>query len=79
MKILSERNLASFEFWSGGRDRAMMLTYEEMEEVESALEDIYPDGMTDTELNDLFWFHFGFVCESIGLEYDEENDEVIRN
>lgn len=79
MKILSERNLASFEFWSGGRDRAMMLTYEEMEEVESALEDIYRDGMTDTELNDLFWFSFGEVCSLIGLEYDEENDEVIRN
>lgn len=79
MKITSERSLASFDFWSGGRDRAMMLTYEEMEEVEMALEDLYPDGMTDTELNDLFWFDFNFVCECIGLEYDEENDEVIRN
>jgi len=78
MRITDEINLTSFEFWSGGKDRAMMLTYEEMEMVEDALTDLYPDGMTATELNDLMWFEFGFVCECIGLKYDEEEDIIIR-
>lgn len=80
MKTICERSLATFEFWSGGgKDRAMMLTYEEMEMVEEVLEDIYPDGIDETTLNDLFWFDFEWVCESIGLQYDAEEDEVIRN
>ena len=79
MKVFDEVNLTSFQFWSGGRDRAMMLTYEEMEQFEYVLEDLYPDGIDATTINDLFWFEFEFVCESIGLEYDAENDEVIRS
>ena len=57
----------------------MMLTYEEMENLEAVLEELFPSGVSATALNDLLWFDFGFVCESIGLEYDEENDVVIRN
>ena len=56
-----------------------MLTYEEMENLEAVLEELFPSGVSATALNDLLWFDFGFVCESIGLEYDEENDVVIRN
>ena len=54
-----------------------MLTYEELEQVGYVLEDIYEE-IEDTTINDLFWFDFSWVCESIGLKYDEENDEVIR-
>ena len=55
-----------------------MMTAEELDSVENALEELYPDGMTDTEINDLFWFDFEYVCELIGLEYDAEKDEIIR-
>ena len=78
MIITSETSLPYFQFWSGAKANALMLTYEEMEEVERVLEEIYPEGMEDTALNDLFWFDFEWVCESIGLQYDIEKDEVLR-
>ena len=78
MTIKSEQSLRNFEFWSGAKANAEMMTAEELDSVESELEELYPDGITDTEINDLFWFDFEYVCELIGLEYDAEKDEIIR-
>ena len=78
MKVISEINLTSFEFWGGGLLNAQMLTYSEIESLEYIFEDIYSEGMTDTLINDIMWFDFGWVCDALGLEYDEENDIVIR-
>ena len=78
MKVFSEISLVNFEFWSGAKDNAKQLTYQEMEELEFMLEDIFPDGCSDTQLNDLFWFDFNVICEWLGLEIDE-NENIIRD
>ena len=77
MRVVCEISLVSFDFWSGAKDNAKQLTYQEMEELEYMLEDIFPNGCSDTQLNDLFWFDFETVCEWLGLEVNECN-EVIR-
>ena len=79
MTIKTEQSLRYFEFWSGAKANAEMMTAEELDSVESELEAMYPEGMTDTEINDLFWFDFEYVCDLIGLEYDAEKDEIIRD
>jgi len=71
MKIYSEESLANFNFWSGGKDRAKHLTYTELEAIEAILEDIYPDGIDATQLNDLFWFDFASIAEWLGITEDE--------
>lgn len=78
MIITREENLTNFEFWSGGKDNAEKLTQEQLEQITETLEDIYPEGMTETQINDLFWFGFESVCEFIGLVYDDENDEIVE-
>ena len=40
MKVYSEMSLTNFEFWGGAKDRAKMLTYEELEEIGNVSEDI---------------------------------------
>ena len=74
MKVTSELNLTSFEFWSGAKDHNF--TYNELKELEYVLEDIFPDGATETNINDLFWFEEEFLCECIGVDY--ENDHLLR-
>ena len=54
-----------------------MLTYEELEQVEYALKDIYEEVESVT-INNLFWFEFGWVYEYIGIKYNEEEDRIIR-
>jgi len=68
MKLYKEESLSNFGFWSGAKDRAEKLTSAELDQIESTLEDLHPDGMGATELNDLFWFDFETVLEWIGKE-----------
>ena len=67
MKVISEINLTNFDFWSGAKNHSF--TYEELKEIEFQFEGIYPDGMEDVQINDLFWFEEEFLCELIGLKH----------
>lgn len=77
MKLYSDQSIKNFEFWSGAKDKAEYLTEDEMDTIESILEDSYPDGMSETELNDLFWFDDDFIASCIG--YDSFEDIIMRN
>ena len=70
MKITSELNLSNFDFWSGAKDHKF--TNSELEQIELILSDFYPDGITDTQLNDLFWFEEENLCDRIGIDYEED-------
>ena len=70
MKLTREEALSNFDFWSGAADRVKYLTKNELEAIEKELDVLYPDGMDETQLNDLFWFDFDFICGLIGT--DEE-------
>ena len=78
MRVISEMRLSAFQFWSGGKDNASMLDYDELDEVGYMLDDIYSEGVEDVFINDLFWFDFAVVCDWLGYIYDEENNAVIR-
>lgn len=58
--------LTNFKFWSGAVALAEKLTYTELELIQENLCDLYPEGMSETYLNDLFWFEQDFICEIIG-------------
>ncbi len=76
MKYYVEESLSNFKFWSGGKDRADLLTCEQLDQVEQMLEEIEPaEGWSDTAINDLFWFDFDTICEWLGYA-DEEHLEA---
>lgn len=83
MKYYVEDSLSNFQFWSGGKDRADLLTSEQLDTVEQMMEEIEPaDGWSDTAINDFFWFEFDTICEWLGyadeehLEADVKTEEV---
>lgn len=61
-----------FDFWSGAIDTVKYLTDEECETIFQFLEDCNPDGMTDEELNNFFWFQDEFIAELLGYECFED-------
>lgn len=67
MKVYSELSLRDFEFWAGAKENAQKLTPEQLDEVEHNLEDIYPDGIDETTINDIFWFDFDQICVWLGI------------
>ena len=42
------------------------------EQFDSLIDELYPDGLTDTQLNDLLWFEEDWLFEMLGIEIDEE-------
>lgn len=69
MIISRELNLTSFNFWSGAKQHNF--THSELEQLEFILEDLYPNGMIETQINDLFWFENETLCDWLGINYDE--------
>ena len=72
MKIYSEKSLRNFEFWSGAKENANELTSAQLDEVGTILEDLYPEGMEETQINDLFWFEFDTIKEWLNITEEEE-------
>lgn len=68
MKLYKEESISGFDFWSGAKDTAKYLTEGEMDTIEGVLEEQYPDGMSETELNDFFWFEDDTIAEWLGYE-----------
>lgn len=75
MTIISEIPLRNFQFWSGGKDRAEKCTDEQLDEIESMMEDITPEnGWTETEVNDFFWLEFDTIANWLGYKSEEYFD-----
>ena len=79
MTITYELDLNSFEAWSGAKETLERIQREgKCEELENVLEELYPDGMTETELNDLLWFDSESVYEWLGIRSESQIKEEIE-
>lgn len=72
MKIYRDIPLTKFEFWGGGKDRAECLTDDELNQIERILEFIYPEGLSEGEINNMFWFEDDMIAEWLGYGCFEE-------
>ena len=76
MKIYKELNLTSFEPWSGAIDTYHIIyNADKLDDLELLLEELYPDGIDETQLNDLLWFESDWLYESLGISEEEESEE----
>ena len=78
MKITSEISLEDFEAWSGGRDTLDVLTSDQCSTLESIIEDMYYDGIDETQLNDILWFEKDNIADWLGFR-DWEHLERVNN
>jgi hypothetical protein len=77
MKTFNENTtLDSFEAWSGAKNtKEAIINAGKSEEFDSLIEELYPDGLSETQLNDLLWFESDWIFESLGITEDEEETE----
>ena len=79
MNITYELDLNRFEAWSGAKETLERIQCEgKCGLLEQILEDIYPDGMTETELNDLLWFESESVYEWLGIRSEAQIEKEIE-
>ena len=79
MTITYELDLNSFEAWSGAKETLERIQRDgKCAELENVLEELYPDGMTETELNDLLWFDSESVYEWLGIRSESQIEKEIE-
>ncbi len=84
MKYTVEKPLSSFDFWSGAVTNAQELTTRELDDLDGILPEYFGEEVTDTDINDMFWFEFETIVHALGYAYIDGNivrdvDEIPEN
>lgn len=79
MTIAYELDLQNFKAWGGAEDTLERIQREgKCDLLEQILEDTYPEGMTETELNDLLWFESETVYGWLDIRSEEQIKKEIE-
>lgn len=73
-------DFSDYKPWSGAVDTYELIKdADKLDELEAYFEELYPDGITATQINDILWFNGKEVLKYLGLgdEEDEEIDEAL--
>ena len=74
MKVYQEIGIRDFEAWSGAiATQDLIIKHNKEDEFDALIEELYPDGIEETRLNDILWFDSEWVLKF--LEINEEEDE----
>ena len=67
MRICTETHLSGFTPWSGAKETMAELTFKQVDALNDIIEELYPDGIDETELNDILWFERDAIAEWLGF------------
>lgn len=73
-------DFSDYKPWFGAVDTYELIKdADKLDELEAYFEELYPDGITATQINDILWFDGKEVLKYLGLgdEEDEEIDEAL--
>lgn len=79
LTITKTMDIYDYEPWSGAVYTYERITREgKLDELDNVLEEVYPEGIDETELNDLLWFEPETVYEWLGMRTEAEIREEIE-
>lgn len=80
MKVYYELDLENFKAWSGAEDTLDRIYNEgKIGTLEAILEDLYPDGIYETQLNDLLRFDSEQVYEWLDIRSESVIEQDIKD
>lgn len=72
MKTYNETKLVDFRAWSGAIDtKNTIIDHNKEKEFEYLIDELYPDGLSETQLNDILWFEPEWIFEQLGIEIED--------
>ena len=75
MKIYKETSMDNFNAWGAAVETLATIKDEgKIELLEQLLEEYYPEGASETEINDILSFEDEWVYEMLDIDYYEEVD-----
>lgn len=74
LKIYKE-SVSEFTPWQGAVSTYDTIVEEnKLDDLDFLLEDIYPEGISEGQLNDILWFESDWLFENLGIKEDEEDE-----
>lgn len=72
MTVINENlSITDFEAWNGAiSTKETIIENNKENEFDSLIEELYPDGIIDTNLNDLLWHDSDWCLEQLGIEIE---------
>jgi len=68
----SNISLENFNAWSGAVEtKEAIINADKASDFDYLIEELYPDGIEETQLNDLLWFDEDFIFESLGIKTED--------
>lgn len=75
MRLYTE-GLGNYTPWSGAVDfYNEIVNAGKLDELEFALDELYPNGLSETELNDLLWFDEEWLRGFLDMDSEEDGEE----
>jgi len=75
MRVYEDIGIMDFEPWYDAIDtQKKIIEYGAWQEFDFLIEELYPEGISKTELNDLLRFESEWIYEHIGI-HDEDEEE----
>ena len=70
MKVIKNNlRLRDFKAWSGAVETKDKIIKEgKGDEFENLIDELFPEGLTETKLNDLLWFEDEMLFNELGIE-----------
>jgi hypothetical protein len=76
MKLYTDFDINNFGAWSGAVDtKESIINAGKANLFNSLVDDIFPDGCDDAEMNDYLWFESDSIFEMLGLNEDGEEPD----
>ena len=73
MKICNEISISDFQAWSGAKDtKETIIDNNKEKQFDILIEEMYPEGLSDTQLNDILWFESDWIYEMLGIKEEDE-------
>ena len=67
--------LENFNAWSGAVETKNTIIEKGFsKEFDNLICELYPDGLTETQLNDILWFEEDWIFETLGISTEEEEE-----
>jgi hypothetical protein len=68
MKTTTETTLLNFNAWSGAIDtKETIIENNKSEDFDFLIEELYPDGLSETTLNDILWFEEEWIFKQLNI------------
>lgn len=70
--IKTTQTLMDFDAWSGAVEtKETIIENGKAQQFDDLIEELYPDGLTETELNDILWFETDWIYEMLKIREDD--------